>query len=212
MIPTILTRLVLGVITVMTGQIMALTSAWVPGSVQIQGNTFFDTTNNPNPTFYVNTLSSLSLTGAGLRFNANGTMTGITLLDSNSAVGYADHLYPCTSTGGLGGKYPTCVIRSPYTTTGALTSVTLECGGTGLSLTGSGGFVKSTTAPVLSSFNRMNGITINTGATVIQTFTGSTVKKWNPADIIKIGTVTSLPTTTNFNCGARVKSYDLFGS
>lgn len=212
MIPSFLTRLALGVITIMTGQIMSLT-AWIPGSAMIQGNLFVDTTNNATTSVYSNTLQALTLpshVNPGVGFITNGDQTGITLLDG-AAVGYMNRLYPCTATGGLGGKYATCVVNSPYTTSGALVSVALECGGTALSVTGSGGFVKTATAPVLSSFNRMTGITVNTGATVNQTFTGSTIKIWNNADKIKLALVGSIPNGTNFNCGLRVNSYDLYG-
>lgn len=54
MIPTFFTTLAVGVITTGVVSIMALTT-WIDGSQIIQGNLFFDTTNNAYPSIYAGT-------------------------------------------------------------------------------------------------------------------------------------------------------------
>lgn len=210
MIPTFFTTLALGTITSMVASIMAL-SSWIAGSSILQGNLFFDTTNNTNPGIYVNTTKVMALTGAGLSFQTTGTQTGVVLKSGNTTeLQIWDTA--CTNTGGLT-KYPTCYVPNPFGSTGALVAANLECGNTNADLRMSGGLVKSRTQAVgtiFDAFGNMNDMVIGTGTTKRAAVnTGATLTDWNGADGIKIQLAT-LP-AGGIDCKVHVSAYDRYG-
>lgn len=207
MIPTFFTTLALGTITTMVASIMAL-SSWVSGSAILQGHVFWDNTNVTNSE-YVGTQQTVKHTAAGYDFITNGTQTGF-VVKADGTTTLQRFPVTCTATGGLT-KYPTCITASPYTTTGSLEGLALDCGGIGVgTLTVSGSFVKSRSAvsgsPVIPNFTRK---AIASGALAGYSGSGMT---WNPADLLRINTITSIPTTTNFNCTMVVTTRDKYGS
>jgi hypothetical protein len=143
-----------------------------------------------------------------VNFVPNGTTTGATLqLNGIDELKVWDTA--CTNTGGLA-KYPTCLVRSPWTTTGALKLVSLVCGGTNKTLSMSGGFVKTTTAVVSSAFSNLKTVSVGTGAGLQSVDTGATMRMWNPADLIKFQTVTSFP-AGGATCYVHTEGYDRQG-
>lgn len=202
MIPTFFTTLALGTITSAVASIMAL-SSWVTGSVILQGNTFFDTTNNRNPSEYINTVQKVVWTGASLGYPTNGTQTGINLTVGNTTPTHTSlgaFQVDCTATGGNvkvsnGAKYDTCITRLPRTNSGVLTAVSLEFAGTPVGSVGYDcGFVKglvSGTGTVIIN----NAVSASGSTTYVEAraFSGGLAPSglWNSADYFKCGTLTN---------------------
>ncbi len=223
MIPTFLTTLALGVLTLLTGQITAL-AAFTQGSLIVAGNMFYDTTNTPNPGTYIGTKLMRTESGVGLNFNTNGTQTGVVLQEAK-VTQLAIRDVPCTLTQTIGGtgsggraNYPFCLAKSPFTTTGALTALSLECGGVGTATnTMSGGFVKTSTQAVgalpTKAFTNFLSVASNTGAALRASFTGTSLQLWNPADLIKVQILNAggLINPTS-NCVLRYQAHDKFGT
>lgn len=141
----------------------------------------------------------------------SGTSTGV-VIQVNGTTQWQVFSTSCTNTGGLA-KYPTCYVRSPLATTGALTAVSLECGNTNKVLSMSGGFVKSSTEAVASGFKSLRTVSVGTGSISVfnaRTLTGS-ITTWNPADVIKFQTVTAFP-AGGIDCVVRAELYDKYGS
>lgn len=117
----------------------------------------------------------------------------------------------CTATGGLA-KYDTCYMPSPLTTTGALKSVSIQCGDVAKALPGDLGFVKAANTGTGTALPTFDNKSLGTGAT-FRYSTGTTII-WNPADKLKFGTRTA-PTgtlnTTRYNCIMRAEVEDLYG-
>lgn len=144
-----------------------------------------------------------------VNFTPNGTTTGANL-QVNGVTVLQRFPVTCTATGGFT-KYPTCIAASPYTSTGVLVGFDMNCGGTGVGpLTVSGGFVKTRSAVSATTvFPNWTRKAIGSGA--LASMSGSALN-WNPADFLRINTITSVPTTTNFNCSLLVTTYDKPGS
>ncbi len=182
----------------------------VAGSLVVGGHLIFDNTNQTNGV-YVEGQQVMQVLASGLNFITNGSQTGVVLKAGGTVV---DQKIPvtCSATGGLT-KYPTCITASPYTSTGVLTGLSLECGGAAMgNWVMSGAFVKSVTAPSGTTTIPNFGTRKTVGSGSFTTMSGSTPLTWNPADLIKISTITSIPTTTNFNCTMLITSHDKFGS
>ncbi len=132
MVPTFLTNLALGVLTSMVATIMS-SSAWVPGSQIIQGNQFFDTTNNPNPGVYVNTVKVLAFTGSvssinALVFDSSNGQPLCTKYGANFIDCYQRAVF--TNTGGsvgAGTYYNVASITKPYAGSGSIRDVLVTC-------------------------------------------------------------------------------------
>lgn len=155
---------------------------------------------NPATSIYRDTTEEILLTQSGVELKSQG----ITATKS--------WFVPCSNSGGLA-KYPTCYARSPFTTTGALVQVSIECGNTNKVLSQSGGFVKAPTSPVLNAFPTLR--TVSTGTNATLTFnaraTSGSYTTWNPADSIKVQTLTTMPVVP-INCGLHIEAYDKYGS
>src|SRR5438067_1474320 len=95
---TKLLSLLLGIGTVLTGSIIG-SSGWLAGSQIIEGNTFYDTTNNATPKVYIGTSQLVGMTAGGFQFTTNGTQSGVVLKDSTTTA-FASYTVACTATGG----------------------------------------------------------------------------------------------------------------
>lgn len=85
----------------------------------------------------------------------------------------------------------------------------LDCGNTNRQFSMSGGMVKSTTAAVTGAFAPFLNKQVHTGSLINMISTGSLIQ-WNPADLIKVQTVSTRGTPEN--CSVRVTSFDKQGS
>lgn len=77
-----LTKLILGGVSAT----IVAAAGWVAGSLSVQGNLFFDTTNNTTPTMYVDGTNVMELTATGIEANVNfsgSTLRASTLSGSN---------------------------------------------------------------------------------------------------------------------------------
>lgn len=141
-------------------------------------------------------------------FRPNGTTTGATV-QINGVTAWQQIPFTCTSTGGLT-KYPTCYIPSPYTTTGAVIDIALDCGNTLVNMVMSGSFVKSRSATTFGR-NLIRNSTVGSGGLLSRSSqTGSQVP-WNPVDGIRLTTITAAPNTA-VNCSGIVTARDKAGS
>lgn len=170
---------------------------------------------------YVGTsLATLAATVAGyfagqlgvrdqLNFSSqNGTATGV-VIQIEGSTAYQRFSVACTATGGLK-KYPTCVAASPFTTTGALHDVAIDCGNTNVAMVMSGAFVKSNAATTEGTVVLKN-VTVGSGAVRNKlSQTGSEIL-WNPADKIRLSTVTTQPNSAS-NCTMWVTARDKSGT
>ncbi len=219
-----LTSLFLGVVTIISGYITG-SANWVAGSLGIQGNIFFDNTSVTN-TEYVGTTPVYQHLVTGLSAVQNGYQTGSTV-----AVGGAvqQKITPGTCAFGTGGtasgglaNYDFCRARSPFTTTGTIFTLGLECGNVPRPFTLSGSFVKAISTNisanpgqrVFQQFGRGADPTVPTVTTVgtgarIYAFTGAIM--WNPADILKIEARSATWNTGN-NCSLFYEARDKFGT
>lgn len=205
MVPTFFTNLALGTITTMVASIMAL-SSWVAGSQILQGNLFFDTTNNATPGIYVGTQQALGVTAGGLNSITNGTQSGVVLKD-NGTTAIASYTVACSGTGGLAGQYDTCRIPALLASTGAITRVTLMVSASPAVVGIDCGFTKAVRTATGTVFGSLNNIQTATGS--IYTFatgSGGSVLRWNSVDAIKCGT-RGTP-TTSFAGKLRVDYFD----
>lgn len=216
MIPTFFSTLALGTITTMVATIIGL-SAWVPGSQIFQGNRFYDTTNNPNPSDYLNNVQKLVWTGASLGFPRNGTQSGVNLTVGDTApthTGLGVFQFNCTATGGNvkvsnEAKYDTCFTRLPLSSTGVITAVSMEFASTPVALGLDCGIVTAAvngTGTVL-----LNNVQATTGSTLYvdqAEFSGSLLPpgKLPGNQFFKCGTLT-VP-TSSFSAKGKIWYYD----
>jgi len=204
---TFFTSLALGLLTILTSTITNST-AWIAGSQIIQGNQFWDNTNNTN-TEYVGTTPLVQHKATGYNYLTNGYQSGSVLYVDG--VERDQKFYnPCTSTGGtngVSGYYNTCSIQQ--TATGSYRSISLECAKTQLSIAAlSGGYLKAWTANApklvgssiftlqLPKFSVNN--TIGTGGIILYSGTGGRVVPPNEKFMVQTSTV--IPKTTGVDC------------
>lgn len=165
-------------------------------------------------------IASLAVTGAIVGSSLSGPSGSDTVVDAPSG---QDLVYTldgteveritqvaCTATGGLT-TYDTCYMPSPLTTTGALKSVSIQCGNVAKALPSDLGFVKAANSATGAALPNFNNVSLGTGATF---FYGTGYTIWNPADKLKLGTLTA-PTgalnTTRYNCIMRAVVEDIYG-
>ncbi len=229
MIPTLLTTLALVASSLsFAGQILfsqiTQSTLFVNGSALISGNMFWlpDSSTTTTNTEYVGLTPIVQHLTSGYNFLTNGTQSGVSLQIDGLSRSTLGRGFPCTSTGGtngLGGYYSTCVVPAPYSSTGAVTAISLECGGTKVSIAAlSGGFLKTasvanrtagsavfTLQPPIFNINK----TVGTGA--MQRY-GSGQILWNPKDSFLLQTSTVIPKTTGVDCKVFMNSFDKYGS
>lgn len=189
----------------------SLTPAQTNRAAIFTGDSFYLTTEDASPDIRLNNTQYLSYTGAGLAFRKSGISTGATLLampatqsgvtttaDSHPLVTFKAWHTLCSGSGGLA-KYPYCLVEQPFTTTGAITKLELQCGNTNKTLLMSGGLVKSSTQGVgvfTGGLIRLNDITVGTGSVAPASLSGGLIL-WNTADLIKFQTITTPQTLAN---------------
>lgn len=196
MVPTFLTNLALGVLTSTVATIMGL-SAWLPGSQIIQGNLFFDSTNNANPGLYINSLKILGFTGSAsvpsaLVFDSSNSQAacrdyGGRLIDCYQQVAFTN-TGACLAAGctGAGKSYHVASITKPYSGSGVIKRVDVTCDDLGVSSTLYAAQV--TAASTISGTNVLTKKTIGSGSVVISS-TGSLVwAEGTPAIRVYAGT------------------------
>lgn len=146
-----------------------------------------------------------------INFTPDGNSTGA-VLQVNGVTQAQWVPVACTATGGNvkvsgGAKYNTCIAASPLTTTGTIVGLGLECGSVPAAFAFDMSFVKSRTSGTGSAFLNLGNKSAGTGAG-IYFLTGSML--WNPADLIKVGTLTSVNAATD--CQLMYQIRDKYGS
>ncbi|MEO5366365.1 MAG: hypothetical protein H7831_08430 [Magnetococcus sp. WYHC-3] len=113
-----------------------------------------------------------------------------------------------SNTGGVA-TYDVLSLRSPLTTTGTILQLSIECGNVPRPFTGDLGFAPTVNAETGSTITNFGDKTFGTGSRVYF-LTGATL--WNPAQRLKFGTLTTVPTTSGNNCQLRYSLFDTYGS
>ena len=171
MIPTFFTTLALGTITNMVATIMAL-AAWLPGSAILQGNLFFDSTNNLNPGIYVNNVKTLSFTGSsntplGLSFDTSNSQAACLKYGNNFYDCYQESTFISTGSCVAGGcavkSYNVASVTKPYSGSGSIKKVLVTCDKQPVATRVDVDQVSATTG---SGVGFMNDVAIGSGVTV----------------------------------------------
>lgn len=197
---TKLLGILLGVGTVLTGSIIGL-SDYLPGSQILEGNLFFDTTNNSTPAIYVGTSEVLAPTSGGLGFTTNGTQSGVVLKDG-TITAIASRTVACVGTGGVV-NYDVCRMPNPLGNTGSVVRVALMVAASPKVVGLDCGFSKAVQTQTGTVFTNLNNVQSSTGS-IFVFGTGSV--RWNGADAIKCGTI-GVP-TTSFSAKLKVDYFD----
>ena len=192
MIPSILTTLALGIAALsVTGQALfasiVSSSAFVAGSQIITGHQYWlpDANTTTANSEYVGTQQTVKHTAGGYDFITNGTQSGI-VLKADGLTRYKSYYTTCTATGGLS-KYSTCYAPSPFSTTGSLFDVSLECGNVPKALAGDVSFKKSRLSASGAPLTNLDAITAGTGSLEMSQF--ATEVAWNSADALTYSTL-----------------------
>ena len=141
-----------------------------------------------------------------------GVSTGATI-QVNSITRWQQYPVTCTATGGTTGLYSTCAANLPFTSTGGLLGVTLECGNVATQLTGDVSFKKSLHSATGTVLTNLNNIVAGTGSYEGSWF--ATEQAWNPADILTFSTTTTPSgtlNTTRYDCQMWATVSDKYGS
>ncbi len=193
---TFVTNMVIGLLSTGVSAILALTG--IPaGSLVLGGHMFFDTTNNANPAIYVGTQQVLNPTAGGLSFPSNGTQSGV-VLKTAGLERYQTFPTTCIGTGGLTGVYNTCAASSPYSSTGTLLGVSIECGNWMVSQVGDVSFKKTVHGGTGASLTNLVNVTVATGANITSMLAQPV--SWNPTDTLTFSTITA---SSGVNSAAR---------
>lgn len=152
-----------------------------------------------------------------INFIPNGTTSGA-VVQVNGITEIQAYTVACTATGGnvkvgagaaAGAKYDTCIMPSILSTTGAIKEISVAVSGSEVAAGIDCGFVKGRVSGTGSSFTNLGNVATGTGI-IFRFGTGSL--RWNPADYIKCGTLTTLgPSGTSgkgFSAKLRVELYD----
>lgn len=155
------------------------------------------------------TLTTLTVKQA-INFTPTGTTSGA-VIQVNGVTQYQAYTVACTATGGNvkvsgGAKYDTCIIPPILTTTGAIKEISFAGIGSETVVGLDCGFVKGRNSGTGTSFQNLSNIVTGTG--VIARFSTGSLR-WNSADYIKCGTLSSLGSAgTGFSGKLRVELYD----
>ena len=143
-----------------------------------------------------------------VNFVPTGNTTGA-ILQVNGVTQKQIFTFACANTGGVA-SYDTCISASPLTTSGAISAISLECGNVPRPFAYDVSFVsavKTGTQGIL--ITNLNNKTAGTGA-FVSTLSGAII--WNPAQFLKLGSLTSVPTTSGNDCVMRVEMFDKYGT
>ncbi len=146
-----------------------------------------------------------------INFTPNGTTTGA-VIQVNGLTRIQQFPVTCTATGGLS-TYSTCAARLPFTTTGGLLGVSMECGNWKVAMSGDLSFKKTLTSASGSVITNGNNLSLGTGA-FLPTQLAVPIA-WNPADILTFSTLvtpTGTLNTTRYDCQMWSTIIDKYGS
>lgn len=195
MIPTFFTTLALGSITTVVAAITAL-STFISGSAILQGNLFYDTTNNATPKEYVNTTKIREVAETGETNYAYSLARGKRVEAT------------CTASGGTTNWSP-CWIPAPLSTTGSLLEAGLECGNVTLAQTGDFSLKLGKLAASGTVLTNLDNVATGTG--VIQRSFFTTEVPWSPLRGLSFSTLVS-PAAVSIDCKAYAIYDDKYGS
>lgn len=148
-----------------------------------------------------------------VNFTPDGTSSGA-VIQVNGVTEIQAYTVSCTATGGNvkvsgGAKYDTCIMPAILSTTGAIKEISVAVSGSEVAAGIDCGFVKGRVSGTGTAFTNLGNV--NTGTGIIFRF-GTGSLRWNPADFIKCGTLTTLgPAGTSgkgFSGKLRVELYD----
>jgi hypothetical protein len=160
------------------------------------------------------TLTLQTLTTEVVNFVPDGTTSGA-VIQVNGVTEIQVHTVSCTATGGnvkvgagaaAGAKYDTCIMPPILTTTGAIKEVSVAVVGSETAVGIDCGFVKGRVSGTGAAFTNLGNV--NTGTGLIFRF-GTGSLRWNSADYIKCGTLSTLGGSgKGFSAKLRVQFYD----
>lgn len=159
------------------------------------------------------TLTLTTLTTETVNFVQDGSNSGA-VIQVNGITELQAYTVACTATGGNvkvsgGAKYDTCIMPPILSTTGAIKEVSLAVIGSEAANGIDCGFVKGRLSGTGTSFTNLGNV--NTGTGLIFRF-GTGSLRWNPADFIKCGSLSTIgPDGTSgkgFSAKLRVELYD----
>ena len=215
MIPTFFTTLALGIITNTVATITAL-STFIAGSAIMQGNLFFDTTNNANPGIYVNTVKVLSFTGSstaasGFSFDSTNSQAACLKYGATATDCYQQQVFTagtgaCVAagcTGASGKSYHAVSITKPYSGSGVIKRVEVTCDGHNPSTTLYAAQVA--TASTVSGNNILGIKTVSSGSLVVSSTGGLLWAEATPDIRVFLG-----KKSTNSQCLFRVWSDEMY--
>lgn len=153
------------------------------------------------------TLTNVLTLQKTINFTPDGTSSGV-VIQVNGVTEIQAYTVPCTATGGNvkvsgGAKYDTCIIPPILSSTGAIKEISLMVGNSPNALPIDCGFVKGRLSGTGTAFQNLGNTSTATGG-IIRFSTGSL--RWNSADYIKCGTLTT--PNTAFSANLRVEFYD----
>ena len=134
----------------------------------------------------------------------SGTETGATI-QLNGVVQQKINTTALTNTGGVA-AYDVASITNPFNATGAITNLSIECGNVPKPWTLDVGFstaVKTATSSTLAAFDN-----VVTGTGFFARY-GSGGILWQANKRLKVGSLTSVPTTSGNDCYLRYNAYQV---
>lgn len=160
------------------------------------------------------TLTLTTLTTQRVNFTQSGTYSGA-VIQVNGITEIQAYTVACTATGGnvkvgagaaAGAKYDTCIMPPILSTTGAIKEISVAVSGSETAVGIDCGFVKGRVSGTGTSFTNLGNVATGTGI-VFRFSTGSL--RWNSADFIKCGTLSTLGGSgRGFSGKLRVELYD----
>lgn len=149
--------------------------------------------------------AGIGLTGVMNFTNTAGTATGA-IIQVSGVTRYQTLSTTCTATGGSTGQYSTCLLRSPFTTTGGLLETSLECGNVGAALTGDISFKTARIAASGTVLTNLDNIAAGTGSYERSAF--ATEVDWHPSKFL---TYSTLVTPGSIDCKLWATVADRYG-
>ena len=137
----------------------------------------------------------------------SGVETGVTL-QLNGVTQDKIVTTALTNTGGVA-AYDVLSLANPFGSTGALVGISVECGLVPKPMNIDVGFTTAVKTATASTIAGLNNITLGTGSHIYVSSSGTTL--WNGAYRLKVGSLTSVPTTTGNDCVLRYRGYDVYG-
>lgn len=156
------------------------------------------------------TLTLTTLTTQRVNFTQSGTYSGA-VIQVNGITEIQAYTVACTATGGNvkvngGAKYDTCIMPPILSTTGAIKEISVAVSGSETAVGIDCGFVKGRVSGTGTAFTNLGNV--NTGTGIVFRFSTGSLR-WNSADFIKCGTLSTLGGSgKGFSGKLRVELYD----